>query len=209
MEWDMTGHNHAVTPVNWQFWNLLRTAQTVTASPYTGRLRLSAHAETALLDPYAFALRSGLSPMRAYGRAKAIVECPSLASALAGQRQTRKRSRKPGMFPRPVYVATLADGSQLRATFTTDAGKSVDPAIGYNSAAILARGLPIDGYVELPDSRERDRFFAGIDGASVAIKPQRFTARDYQGLLRQIADAIADGAYEAAGTLAATGLRQP
>lgn len=89
---------------------------------------------------------------------------------------------KAGIWPPPVYEAHYQDGSTLRMSFWTQAGKPVDATRG--RALCSHHRQPVDGYVIQGDKRMRDLHFE--PAAQEAPKPKRRSAKQIQAALAEL-----------------------
>ncbi len=118
----------------------------------------------------------------------------SLASQM---REQGKYTKGKGMFPRPVYVAHFADGTQRRFSFWSREGKPIDFAAGYNVALAIGRSAPVDGYIDDKGTAIRDPYFQPVQVA----KPKKESAA---ARLAAICRALNEGEIDAALILAKT-----
>lgn len=97
-----------------------------------------------------------------------------------------------GLQPFPVYVATMADGTETRLSFWSRAGKPVDFADGFNAAMVIGRNVPVAGYVEHNGQRLVDPHFTP-ELAQAKTRKESAASR-----LAAIVKALKEGEIEAA-----------
>ena len=138
-----------------------------------------------------------LPTLREYGRTMAdranttpsAIPVAHILPALRDAKPLPKTASKRATFA--LYVATMPDGSKRLQKFNVPDGRKPDAAYGFNVTCLMARAVPIAGFVEHMGARIPDKHFEWH--APDAAKKPSPTAR-----LKAICKALNEGEIDAA-----------